>query len=79
MTYLEAQGIKQDFIVAMRFADIAGKTRQEAYTEVAKKYMKEQLAEALFILNEELDKEKEINHALFVFAIRSKMGLKNEN
>jgi hypothetical protein len=72
MTYLEATSIKQDFVVGMRFADACGKTREEAYKETAQKYTKEQLAEAYMVLNENLDNEKEINHALFVLAIRSK-------
>jgi DUF1680 family protein len=74
MTYLEATSIKQDFVVAMRFADVCGKTREEAYKKVAQKYTNEQLAEALIVLNENLDEQKETNHALFVLAIRSKGG-----
>jgi hypothetical protein len=71
MTYLKAAGIKQDFIVAVRFADACGKTREEAYTETAQKYTAEELAEALMVLDDKLDEEKEINYALFGLAVRS--------
>jgi hypothetical protein len=74
MTYFDAQSIKQDFVVRMQFGDYGGKKRIEAVREVAKEYTKEQLAEAYVVLNEELDEQKEANHALFVLAIKSKEG-----
>jgi len=74
MTYIEAESIKQDFIVSMQFADIAGKKREEAYTDTAKKYTKEKLAEALSVLTKHLNKEKDFITALFALAIKSKVG-----
>jgi aminopeptidase N len=75
MTYFEAASIKQDFAGALQFADALGKTKEEAYKETAEKYTNEQLAEALMALNENLDEQKETNHAIFVLAVRSK-GIK---
>jgi hypothetical protein len=75
MTYLEAVGIKQDFTVAMQFADACGKTRREACTEVAKKYSPEKLTEALIVLNNSLEKEKSLNKALFALVIKIREGL----
>ena len=72
MTYLEATGIEQDFIVAMQFADACGETRERAYTRTAEKYTKEQLATAMVILNRHLDERKRTTTALFALAIRSK-------
>jgi hypothetical protein len=72
MDLLTAHGIKQDFIFAMQIADTCGKTREEAYTEVAKKYSQPEMAEAMIVLNKALEEEKEVNAALFSLAIRSK-------
>jgi hypothetical protein len=74
MTILEAQSIKQDFFVHMEFADTCGKTRAEAYTEVAKKYSPETLAEAMIVLNNQLEEEKTVNEALFTLAIKSRLN-----
>jgi hypothetical protein len=72
MTYFEAVGIKQDFVVAMRFADACGQTREEAFEETAQKYTAEELAEALLVLNEKLEEEQNTNKTLFRLAVKSK-------
>jgi hypothetical protein len=72
MTYPEALNIKTDFTMAMEFADYGGRSRADALSKPAKKYSKEELAEALLILQKELDKEKEVLKAIFVLAIKSK-------
>ncbi|GHT52910.1 hypothetical protein FACS1894106_2650 [Spirochaetia bacterium] len=72
MTYFQAVGIKQDFVVGMQFADACGKTRKEAYVETAKKYTVEQLADALLVLRKYLEDEIETTNALFMLALKSK-------
>ncbi|GHU66575.1 hypothetical protein FACS189447_07730 [Spirochaetia bacterium] len=72
MTVFEAESIKSDFIVSMQFAEQCGKKKEEAYTETAKKYTREELIKAFVIINNNLEKEKDFIHALFILAIRSK-------
>jgi hypothetical protein len=78
MTYIKALTIKADFTTAMKFADYGGKSRVEALSEPAKKYSEKVLAEAYKMLARELDREKEVLEALFVFAIKSKRDRREE-
>jgi hypothetical protein len=72
MDFLTASEIKLDFMVAMKFASDFGKTAEEMFEEVAKKYSREKLAEALLTLNKTLEEERVANTELFSLAIRSK-------
>jgi tryptophan 2,3-dioxygenase len=72
MTYLEATGIEQDFIVAMQYSEACGKTHVQAYMDTAEKYSKLQLVEALVVLNNHLDEKKKHTTELFALAIRNK-------
>jgi hypothetical protein len=75
MNYLEAISIKQDFMVALEFADACGKERIDAVKEVAEKYTNEQLAEAYAVIKQKQKEEREFIKALFVLGIRAKNGL----
>jgi hypothetical protein len=78
MTYFEALEIKADLTVSMEFAGYEEKSQEEAFSETAKKYSKEKLAEAYAVLQRALDKEKKVLNALFVLAIRSKIDTEEE-
>jgi hypothetical protein len=73
MTYIKAIEIKADFTVAIQFADYSGKSQREAFAEPAKRYSKEELAEAYAALCLALDKEKRVLEAMFTLAIKSKI------
>ena len=74
MTYFEAECIKQDFVVSLRFAGACGKTMEEAYEKTAQKYSDDTLIEALVVLNKELEEQQNTNIDIFTLAIRSKGG-----
>jgi aminopeptidase N len=74
VTRLEAEGIKQDFIVAMRFADAFGKTKREALKETAAKYDAERLAAARLALERRMEKDMRANADLFALALAAKKG-----
>jgi len=79
MTYIEAIGIKQDFMVSLEFADVCGKERIDAVKDVAEKYTNEQLAEAYAVIKQKQKEEREFIKALFVLGIRAKNGLSTGN
>lgn len=72
MSYIEAESIKQDFLVSIQYADSTGQTREAAYLEVAEKYTAEQLSEAYTVLKNKMKEEMDLITSLFSVAIRSK-------
>jgi hypothetical protein len=72
MTYLDAVSIQQDFIVAMQYAGLSGKTEPEAFKETAEKYSEKELMGAYQVLLKQLETEKNSIKELFFLAIRAK-------
>jgi hypothetical protein len=72
MTWFEAESIRQDFVVNMRFAGISGKTKEEALKETAMKYTRGRLNEAYLALKRHSEEEIKTAADLFSLAMRAK-------
>ena len=71
MSYIDAESIRQDFIVSIQYAETMGQTREAAFNETAKKYTAGQLSEAYVVLKNKLKDEMESLTSLFSLAMRS--------
>jgi hypothetical protein len=72
MNYFDAECIRQDFLVAMHYGEIAGKERIESLNETAKKYTGELLIEAYKTISKKMDEERDALKALFLLAVQAK-------
>jgi hypothetical protein len=72
VNYFGAESIKQDFVVAMQYAETCGQTTVEAFNEVVNKYTREELSEAYKVLMGKIKEEKETLKTLFVLAYKCK-------
>jgi hypothetical protein len=72
VNYFGAESIRQDFHVAMQYAETCGETPVEAVRRTAEKYTNEQLAEAYKVLMQKIKEDKETLKTLFVLAYKCK-------
>jgi hypothetical protein len=57
MNYFEAASIYQDFAISLQYAELEGKTHEEAMRETAAKYTSNQIDDCLEALLNDLDKK----------------------
>ena len=72
MAYFEAESIKQDFLVSIKYAETMGQTREAAFFETAEKYTAEQLSEAYTVLRNKMKEDMDTITSLFSLAVRSR-------
>jgi hypothetical protein len=58
MNYFDAVSIEQDMAVGIQYAEMLGKTRQEAFADWVAKYGKHKIVEAITVLCNDLDEKK---------------------
>jgi hypothetical protein len=58
MDYFDAVSIEQDMAVGLEYAEMLGKTKQDAFADWIAKYGKKKIVEAITVLCNDLDEKR---------------------